>query len=163
MKSKGFCPVALSAIISSVFIKHSPTGQLQLKNINNLSYDENDMKEYNHLIIQIGSLLANGRKQAYCAVNHILVKTYWEIGKRIVEYEQQGKEKAEYGSGLLNRLSKDLKLKYGRGFSRRNVLDMRRFYLTYPIWQTVSAELSWSHYIDVIINVGGENDGRKPI
>ncbi len=55
-------------------------------------------------------------------------------------------EKAEYGSQLLDRLSRDFKLRYGKGFSRRNVLDMRRFYLTYQKWQTVSAKLTWSHY-----------------
>lgn len=106
-------------------------------------------KDYHHLIENIGLLLEQGRKQAYRAVNQILVKTYWEIGKQIVEYEQKGKEKAEYGSALLDTLSKDLKLRYGTGFSRRNILDMRRFYLAYPKWQTVSAELSWSHYVEL--------------
>ena len=105
---------------------------------------------YSTLITGIGSLLEQGRKQAYQAVNTILVKTYWEIGKMIVEYEQEGKEKAEYGSALLDNLSKDLKLKYGKGFSRRNILDMRRFYQSYPKWQTLSAELSWSHYIELL-------------
>ena len=64
-----------------------------------------------------------------------------------MEFEQQGNERAEYGSDLLARLSRDLRLRYGKGFSRRNVLDMRRFYLAYPKWQTVSAKLSWSHFI----------------
>lgn len=67
-----------------------------------------------------------------------------------MEYEQQGQERAEYGSDLLERLSKDLKLRYGKGFGRRNILDMRRFYLAYQKWQTVSAKLSWSHYIALI-------------
>ncbi len=105
---------------------------------------------YSGLIINIGKILELGRKQAILSVNSILVKTYWEIGKEIVEYEQKGKEKAEYGSNLLDNLSKDLKAKFGKGFSRRNVLDMRRFYLTYENWQTVSANLSWSHYIQLI-------------
>ena len=107
-------------------------------------------KKYSFLIDSIGSLLEQGRKQAYQAVNTILVKTYWQIGKQIVEYEQEGKEKAEYGSALLDNLSRDLKIKYGKGFSRRNILDMRRFYQSYPKWQTVSAELSWSHYIELL-------------
>ncbi len=68
-----------------------------------------------------------------------------------MEYEQQGKEKAEYGSELLDRISKDLKMKYGKGFSRRNVLDMRRFYLVFRKWQTVSAKLSWSHYTLLLV------------
>jgi len=95
-------------------------------------------------------ILDTGRKQAYKTVNNILVRTYWEIGKRIVDFEQQGKEKAEYGTELLDRLAADLKTQFGKGFSRRNVLDMRRFYSAYPKWQTVSAELSWSHYIQLI-------------
>jgi predicted nuclease of restriction endonuclease-like (RecB) superfamily len=107
-------------------------------------------KEYSALISKIGSLLEAGRKQAYTAVNQILVKTYWEIGKQIIEYEQEGKEKAEYGSALLNTISKDLKLRFGKGFSRRNILDMRRFFIAYPKWQTVSAELGWSHYVELL-------------
>jgi hypothetical protein len=78
------------------------------------------------------------------------VKANWEIGRHIVEFEQQGQERAEYGSDLLVRLSMDLKLRYGKGFGRRNILDMRRFYLAYQKWQTVSAKLSWSHYISLI-------------
>ena len=73
--------------------------------------DEN----YSILVDYIGALLEQGRKQTYQAVNQILVKTYWDIGKRIVEYEQKGREKAEYGSALLKNLSKDLKLRYGKG------------------------------------------------
>ena len=107
-------------------------------------------KEYSSLINSIGAILEQGRKQAYYAVNQILVRTYWEIGERIIGYEQKGKERAEYGSRLLDNLSIDLKQRYGKGFSRRNILDMRRFYLNYQNWQTVSAELSWSHYIELL-------------
>ncbi len=109
-----------------------------------------EKKRYDGLLGTIGKILEQGRNQAYRAVNTILVKTYWEIGRQIVEFEQKGKEKAEYGSELLDRLSQDLKLRYGPGFSRRNVLDMRRFYLTYKNWQTVSAKLSWSHYVELL-------------
>ena len=101
---------------------------------------------YLQMLKKIGSILELGRKRAFSVVNDVLIETYWNIGKEIVEYEQEGKEKAEYGSALLDNISKDLKAKYGKGFSRRNVLDMRRFYLIYRKWQTVSAELSWSHY-----------------
>ena len=105
---------------------------------------------YNFLIKNIGNILEEGRRKAIQSVNQILVKTYWEIGRQIVEYEQAGKEKADYGSALLDRLSRDLNQRYGKGFSRRNVLDMRRFYLKYQNWQTVSAELSWSHYVGLL-------------
>jgi predicted nuclease of restriction endonuclease-like (RecB) superfamily len=105
-----------------------------------------ERSQYEILLEKIGFILNEGRTKAYSTVNNILIRTYWEIGREIVEYEQQGKEKAEYGSELLDRISKDLKMKYGKGFSRRNVLDMRRFYLVFRKWQTVSAKLSWSHY-----------------
>lgn len=107
-------------------------------------------KEYKRLLSSIGEQLVSGRAQATQRVNNILVETYWNIGKHIVEFEQGGEEKAEYGSQLLVMLSKDLKLAYGKGFSRRNVLDMRRMYLFYSIWQTVSAKLSWSHYTELL-------------
>lgn len=108
--------------------------------------NEISLDRYLQMLQKISSILKDGRKQALSAVNDILIETYWNIGKEIVEYEQDGKEKAEYGSTLLDNISKDLKTKHGKGFSRRNVLDMRRFYLIYRNWQTVSAELSWSHY-----------------
>lgn len=110
----------------------------------------NSKKGYSSLISSIGSLLDEGRRQAYQAVNTFLVKTYWEIGKRIVEYEQEGKERAEYGSSLLDTLSKDLKVKYGKGFSKSNVYLMRQFYLKYQKFQTVSGKLSWSHYSELL-------------
>lgn len=112
-------------------------------------------KNYLILVDNISRILEEGRKNAIKSVNQILVKTYWQIGKQIIEYEQEGSERAEYGSKLLDVLSKDLKSKCGKGFSRRNVLDMRRFYLIYKNWQTVSAELSWSHYVEIL---GLEND-----
>ncbi len=107
-------------------------------------------EDYKGLIKDIGKILEEGRTKAFRAVNEILIKTYWEIGKSIVLFEQKGKEKADYGSDLLEKLSKDLKLRYGKGFSRRNILNMRSFYRSYPIWQTLSAKLSWSHYIELL-------------
>src|SRR3989338_3862083 len=106
----------------------------------------NPKKGYSSLITEIGFLLEQGRKNAYQAVNTILVKTYWEIGKRIVEYEQEGKERADYGSALLNLLSKDLMEKFGKGFSQDNLERMRKFYSLFRNSETVSRKLSWSHY-----------------
>jgi predicted nuclease of restriction endonuclease-like (RecB) superfamily len=105
---------------------------------------------YKELLAVIGVAIETARYNALKAVNAELVKANWEIGRHIVEFEQQGQERAEYGSDLLVRLSMDLKLRYGKGFGRRNILDMRRFYLAYQKWQTVSAKLSWSHYISLI-------------
>ncbi len=106
--------------------------------------------KYNELLFNIGLTLQTARQNAVKAVNSELVRANWEIGRHIIEFEQQGQERAEYGSNLLARLSKDLKVHHGKGFGRRNLLDMRRFFLAYPKWQTVSAKLSWSHYIILI-------------
>ena len=83
-----------------------------------------EKKSYDQLITQIGNLLQSGRKQAVQAVNTILVQTYWHIGQHIVVFEQKGNERAEYGSQLFERLSKDLTLLYGKGFSRSNLLTV---------------------------------------
>lgn len=110
----------------------------------------NQIKQYNLLINEIGDFLEKGRKESFRKVNSILVLTYWKIGRRIVKFEQMGNERAEYGSNLLNRLSKDLKIRFGSGFSRRNILNMRKFYLIFQKRQTLSAKLSWSHYVEII-------------
>ncbi len=76
---------------------------------------------------------------------------YWEVGKRIVEFEQSTNSVLEYGSGTFERLASDLRLKYGKGFSRSNVIYMRVFYLKYPKSQTLSDQLSWSHYVELLM------------
>ena len=83
-------------------------------------------------------------------VNNILVQTYWNIGKRIVDHEQQGDVKAEYGSRLLKELSSDLKSRYGKGFSRSNLQYMRLLYIKFTIYQTLSGKLTWSHYTELL-------------
>nr|WP_233174426.1 PDDEXK nuclease domain-containing protein [Elizabethkingia sp. ASV34] len=95
-------------------------------------------------------MLRKGRDQATQSVNTILVQTYWLVGKHIVEFEQGGKEKAEYGSFLFEQLSKDLTKLYGKGFSRSNLLYMRKLYLTFPKSETLSNVLSWSHYFEIL-------------
>jgi len=115
-----------------------------------MKYVLTNSNQYQQLKQTISQLLQQGRQQAIRKINNVLVHTYWQIGKHIVEFEQQGNERAEYGTKLLNQLAKDLKAEHGKGFSRRNVLDMRRFYLAYPKWQTVSAKLSWSHYTELL-------------
>lgn len=75
-------------------------------------------QKYKQLVSGIGQLLATGRENAAQQINTVLVYTYWEIGRYIVEYEQKGSEKAEYGSQLFDKLSKDLIASYGKGFSR---------------------------------------------
>jgi len=109
-----------------------------------------EKKSYDQLIAQIGNLLQSGRKQAVQAVNTILVQTYWHIGQHIVVFEQKGNERAEYGSQLFERLSKDLTLLYGKGFSRSNLLYMRKLYQCFPISETLSHLLTWSHYFEIL-------------
>lgn len=106
--------------------------------------------EYGQLIDNIGSLLQTARTQVATTINNILVKTYWKIGRYIVEYEQNGNERAEYGSNLLNRLATDLKKQYGTGFGRSNIHYMRRLYMAFPKVQTLSELLSWSHYVEIL-------------
>lgn len=77
---------------------------------------------YKELVKAIGIALNEGRNKAFRAVNIALVKTNWLIGRYIVEYEQKGKERAEYGTELLDRLSRDLTIAYGKGFSRSNII-----------------------------------------
>lgn len=105
---------------------------------------------YEELKLQIGELLKQGREQASRAVNTILLQTYWQIGQHIVEFEQKGKEKAEYGAELLDRLSKDLTLSFGKGFSRSNLIYMRKMFLAFPKSETLSHKLSWSHYFEIL-------------
>lgn len=106
--------------------------------------------DYNDLLQQIGDELSHGRQRVVLAVNNAMIETYWRIGQHIVEYEQGGNEKAEYGSSLLKQLSADLANLYGSGFSMSNVNKMRKMYVTYPILQTLSAKLTWSHYIELL-------------
>ncbi|MFM7079961.1 MAG: YhcG family protein [Bacteroidota bacterium] len=111
---------------------------------------ENKLTQYTDLVVQIGGLVAHGRLKASHTVNNILVHTYWQIGMRIVEFEQKGHHKAVYGSNLLIRLSKDLTSKYGCGFGRSNLFYMRKLYLAYPIRGTLSHELTWGHYYELL-------------
>jgi predicted nuclease of restriction endonuclease-like (RecB) superfamily len=101
------------------------------------------IQNYSTLITDLASLIEQGRKAAVRYVNTALVATYWLMGRRIVEYEQKGKERAEYGEELLIRLAGDLSVRFGKGFSKSNLFMMRAFYLAYPeqqIFQTVSGK-----------------------
>ena len=105
---------------------------------------------YQELLQHVGDTLEQGRSRAAAAVNSAVVATYWEIVRQIVEYEQGGSAKAEYGSALLKKLSKDLTNLYGKGFSHSNLIYMRKLYLTYPKSQTLSDFLNWSQYIELL-------------
>ena len=98
----------------------------------------------------IKQLMDQARNKISREVNNILVQTYWEIGRIIVEDEQENLNRAEYGKKLIADLSKKLTKEYGKGFSRSNLQNMRNFYLLYPICQTLSGKLSWSHYCELL-------------
>lgn len=109
----------------------------------------------NAFLDEIRQILTTARSKAYSAVNTAMVNAYWEIGKRIVEEEQQGNTRADYGKGLLKGLAKELKAEFGKGFDERELRRIRQFYLTFPIRDTLRPELSWSHY-RLLIRVGNE-------
>lgn len=95
---------------------------------------------------QIKAILTEARDRAYRAINTAMVAAYWEIGRIIVEQEQQGQQRAEYGKGLLVELSQRLTADFGRGFDRTNLQQMRAFFLGYQICDALRHELSWTHY-----------------
>ena len=104
----------------------------------------------NTLIVNIEQTVANAREKLAFSVKNTITETYWQIGKYIVETEQDGKIKAAYGKKLLTTLSHELTLRLGKGYSRPNLNNMRKFYLKYPNCQTVSDKLSWSHICELI-------------
>jgi len=97
---------------------------------------------YHGLVDRIGEILALARSNVVRQINQTQVMAYWEIGREIVEFEQEGKARAEYGKELIVKLSEDMTEKFGRGFSEINLRNMRRFYLEFPlrIQQTLSVE-----------------------
>jgi hypothetical protein len=99
-----------------------------------------DLPAYDAAFGEISGLIEQARHSAARSVNALMTATYWLIGRRIVEFEQGGEARAEYGVGLLKQLSKDLEARFGRGFSERNLEQMRLFFLEWPISQTVSAK-----------------------
>lgn len=106
--------------------------------------------EYESLVGRIDNLWTAAKTRAVTAVNTELLEANWQTGQYIVEFEQKGKIRAEYGKQLLLRLSKDLTARHGKGFSRSNLTYMRKFYLAFPKCVTVSHILTWSHYYELL-------------
>lgn len=119
----------------------------------------NDMTLYQSIISDIRDIITAGRDSAYSAASAAMVMTYWSIGKRIVEQEQSGEERAEYGKRLISALSDELTKEFGKGFSERNLRNFRKFYTLFPddkIWQTRLPNLTWSHF-SCLLRVADEN------
>jgi predicted nuclease of restriction endonuclease-like (RecB) superfamily len=108
------------------------------------------------LFVSIRTLVQDARQRAYKSSNAILLEMYWNIGRLIVEDEQGGQSKAAYGKAVLKNLAKALSLEFGAGFDERNLNNMRSFYLSFPIWNAVRTELSWTHY-RILSRIDSEN------
>jgi predicted nuclease of restriction endonuclease-like (RecB) superfamily len=120
---------------------------------------------YDTILNGMVELLEASRRSAARAVNFVMTATYWEVGRRIVEYEQSGEEHADYGTVLITRLATDLIGRFGRGFGKSNLYQMRGFYVAFrEIFQTLSGKLDparppdlarqfplpWSHYVELL-------------
>jgi hypothetical protein len=98
------------------------------------------------LLENLRSVIREARQQALRAVDLVQVRTCWIVGQHIVEFEQGGAARAEYGAGLMQRLAVELTREFGRGFDKTNLRFMRQFYLAFPIRDALRRELSWTHY-----------------
>ena len=112
----------------------------------------------NNYINEVKEILKNARQKAYTAINSAMVEAYWEIGRRIVEEEQRGKERAEYGKEIIKNLSKELTEEFGKGFGERNIRNIRQFYVLfsdYEKWKSLISKLTWTH-IQKVLKVSDE-------
>ena len=102
--------------------------------------------ENNNLLLSVSEIILQSRQRVYRMVNSVLLETYWNIGRSIVEDEQNGREKAIYGKVTLINLANQLTLEFGKGFDYTNLTNMRKFYFAFPILDALRQELSWTHY-----------------
>ena len=110
----------------------------------------NDFMVPQEMIAEIREILLNARTNVAQQVNHELLSAYWNIGRVIVEYEQDSNARAAYGKDTMKQLSRRLLKEFGKGFSLSNIYNMRQFYMDYPKFQTLSGKLTWSHYCELM-------------
>lgn len=115
-----------------------------------IEHSQIDTQEYRQLVDNISIVWDRAKEKAVQAVNSELLDANWQTGRYIVEFEQRGKTRAQYGKQLLVNLSKDLTRTRGKGFSRSNLTYMRKLYLTFPKCETLSHKLTWSHYFELL-------------
>ena len=101
---------------------------------------------FDGLLRELREFITESRRQVLRAVDVVQVRTCWGVGRHIVEFEQGGAPRAEYGAKLLPRLAEKLTEEFGRGFDERNLRNMRTFYTAFPIWDAVRSKLNWTHY-----------------
>lgn len=109
-----------------------------------------ELMPLNSITEEIKALMVEARAAATLEINKQLLKTYWNIGRIIVEHEQDGALRAQYGKRLLTELSKELTRELGRGFSKSNLFNMRSFYISYSNFPDASGKLTWSHYCELL-------------
>ena len=107
---------------------------------------EQDLQAKQELYHSIAKIIVDSKSNLYRTTNTILLNMYWEIGKLIVQDEQNGEKRAGYGKQTLKNLANQLSLEFGKGFNERNLNNMRAFFSSFPIWNAVRTELSWTHY-----------------
>lgn len=107
---------------------------------------EQDLQPKQELYHSIAKIIVDSKSSLYRTTNTILLNMYWEIGKLIVQDEQNGEKRAGYGKQILKNLANQLSLEFGKGFNERNLNNMRAFFSSFPIWNAVRTELSWTHY-----------------
>ncbi|MEG1555742.1 MAG: PDDEXK nuclease domain-containing protein [Bacteroidales bacterium] len=103
-----------------------------------------------YFVQDIKNIISTARQKTYTLINNTMIDAYWQIGERIVKQEQGGNLRAEYGKRTLLLLAEELNAEFNKGFDERELRRMRQFYLLFPIRETLSPELSWSHYIEII-------------
>src|SRR5260370_13659148 len=125
---------------------------------------------YDSIVSELVGLVERARHVSARSVKACMGGTYWEMGRRMVEFEERGKKRAEYGEALLERLAADLTVRFGRGFGRANLAQMRKFFLTWPqsnIVQTVSGQFeesqSGSPLFPVVQTLSGESQEAQPL
>lgn len=110
---------------------------------------ENELTIYQPIIDDIKNIISSGIENAYNATNRAMVLTYWNIGKRIVEQEQKGNKRAEYGAGMIDALATELIKEYGKSYSKRNLQYFRKFYQCFSDVEIVNScvhNLTWTHF-----------------
>lgn len=142
-------------VIPDLFALADPIGAAVAKRTKTTTPSPDDVRfsGYERFFDEIAEVLEASRVASARTFNAIMTLTYWEIGRRIVEFEQQGKKRAGYGQALLKHLGADLSARFGRGYSERNLRSMRAFYVNWPIRQTVSAKSDHPGPVQIIARI----------
>ena len=120
-----------------------------------------NLTPYEDIYSEIKETLLLSRNQAYSAVNFAMVQAYWQIGRIIVEHEQNGNARADYGKSVLQELSSRLTKDFGKGLSVRTLQQMKKFYVMFPNTNALRSQLTWTHYAQVVVEVDEDTKKKK--